>query len=627
MSEINRHEFLKALGALALVPALPRRAHASVEPFRRVRPGDAAWPSPSAWKQLSENVGGNLFPVEFPLSGLRKNSASVQGQQLAHDLSNPFFVMERPGLTQTLGWADAWTSQPSAFCVAARNANDIAAAVNFAREHRLRLVVKGSGHSYKGHSNAPDSLLVWTHHMHDIALHDAFVPKGGEGKMSPLAAVTVGAGTYGMQAYTAVTTKAGKYVQGGGCTTVGLAGLLTGGGFGSFSKAFGSAAGGLLEAEVVTADGQIRIANAFSNPDLYWALKGGGGGTFGVMSRMTLRVHALPEFFGAANFTVKASTPAAFRRLIGRFVAFYREQLFNEHWGEQIHLTPDNTLQVRMVFQGLTRDQARALWQPFLDWAKASPDYSLPERTIIGAVPARHFWDAPWWKEHWPEVLFPADGFINEAIDFVLERAMANPILVFDDRQEARPQNAWWKGDGEQVSEYLWAYESLWLPETLLAPNAQERLADALFESAQLWHTSLHFNKGLAGGRPEAIALAKDTATNPAVLTSFALVIMGDGQGTGTYPGIKGHEPDLRSARAASTRVTRAMDALRKLVAKPAAYFNESNYVEKNWPDAYWGEHYARLASIKKTYDPDGLFYVHGGVGSDAWSADGFTRL
>ena len=61
--------------------------------------------------------------------------------------------------------------------------------------------------------------------------------------------------------------------------TVGLAGLIQSGGFGSFSKHYGTAARSLLEAEVVTADGQIRVANACTNPDLFWALKGGGGGT------------------------------------------------------------------------------------------------------------------------------------------------------------------------------------------------------------------------------------------------------------------------------------------------------------------------------------------------------------
>jgi len=93
--------------------------------------------------------------------------------------------------------------------------------------------------------------------------------KGCEQTLKPHPAVTLGAGTIWMQAYDAVTTTGGKYVQGGGCTTVGVAGLIQGGGFGSFSKHYGLAAGSLLEAEVVTADGKIRVANACTNSDLF----------------------------------------------------------------------------------------------------------------------------------------------------------------------------------------------------------------------------------------------------------------------------------------------------------------------------------------------------------------------
>src|SRR6202044_1408746 len=211
---------------------------------------------------------------------------------------------DQPGGTQVSGWLDAWMPAASIYAVVARNTADVAAAVNFARENNLRLVVKGGGHSYQGTSNAPDSLLIWTRHMHDIAMHDSFAPQGC--KSAPQRAVTLGSGAIWMQAYDAVTAKAGAYVQGGGCRTVGVAGLIQSGGFGSFSKHYGTAAAGLLEAEVVTADGEIRIANACTNPDLFWALKGGGGGSFGVVSKLTLRVHDLPEYFGAANFTIKA---------------------------------------------------------------------------------------------------------------------------------------------------------------------------------------------------------------------------------------------------------------------------------------------------------------------------------
>ncbi|PZA14159.1 FAD-linked oxidoreductase, partial [Azoarcus communis] len=148
-------------------------------------------------------------------------------------------------------------------------------------------------------------------------------------------------------------------------------------GFGSFSKRFGLAAAGLLEAEVVTADGQVRIANACTHPDLFWGLKGGGGGSLGVVTRLTLRTHALPEVVGAMFGAVKANSDAAFRRLIDRFMAFYRDSLFNPRWGEQVRFRRDNTMMLSMVFQGIDRDAAMAVWQPFLSWiADQGGDYT-----------------------------------------------------------------------------------------------------------------------------------------------------------------------------------------------------------------------------------------------------------
>src|ERR1700737_2457635 len=105
--------------------------------------------------------------------------------------------------------------------------------------------------------------------MNVISLHDDFTPQGCAPQQPPQPAVTVGSGAIWMHTYNQVTTKGGCYVQGGGCGTVGVAGLVQAGGFGSFSKNFGAAAAGLLEAEIVTADGETRIANACTNPDLF----------------------------------------------------------------------------------------------------------------------------------------------------------------------------------------------------------------------------------------------------------------------------------------------------------------------------------------------------------------------
>ena len=291
---------------------------------RRIRPGDPSWPSEAEWAALNAKVGGRLLQLESPLAACRTEPDGAACAEAVKLLKNSYWLGDQPALTQASGWLDAWTSAPSAFAVAAANTEDVVAAVNFARTHDLRVVVKGGGHSYHGASSSADSLLIWTRAMNAIALHDEFVPDGCADTIPPQPAVSLGAGAIWIQAYDAVTTRAGRYVQGGGCMTVGVAGLIGSGGFGSFSKGFGLAAAGLLEAEIVTADGETRIANASANPDLFWALKGGGGGTFGVVTRLTLRTRELPPTMGVVSGTIRAHSDVAFRDLTARILTFYR---------------------------------------------------------------------------------------------------------------------------------------------------------------------------------------------------------------------------------------------------------------------------------------------------------------
>ena len=133
------------------------------------------------------------------------------------------------------------------------------------------------------------------------------------------------------------------------------------------------------------------------------------------------------------------------------------------------------------------------------------------------------------------------------------------------------------------------------MPESLLETDSQQRLADALFASSRHSGIELHFNKGLAGAPPDAIAAAKDTATNPAVLTAFALAIVADGQGP-AYPGIPGHEPSVEDGRKAAARVDQCMEQLRAVAPNGGAYVSESNYFEKGFQQAYWGSNYPRLS-------------------------------
>ncbi len=627
----RRRTVIEAVGSLLLTPLLPARLLARSAPNtrrQRVRRADAAWPSPSAWAGLRDAVGGQLIPVGFPIEALKSAPGGAVARQLIEAIRNPYYLASQPGLTETLGWVDAWATQPSVYAVVARDAADIAAAVHFARDNNLRLVVKGRGHSYVGASNAPDSLMIWTHRMRGVEMHDRFVPQGGEGKIAPQPAVTMGAGAYWLEAYQAVTTRGGRYVQGGGCTTVGVAGLILGGGFGSFSKRYGTAAGSLLEAEVVTADGRTRIANAYTHPDLFWALKGGGGGTFAVASRITVRTHELAEHFGIVKFQVKAPSDDAYRMLLREFIRFYATNLCNDHWGEQAHVRGDNVLDIDMLSQGLDVEQSRRAWQPFLDWVRGSPlSFAIAGRVVIGSLPARRLWDAEWLDEHWPELALPRNGNpLHAILDEWLEHTMHEPLFHRDERPGASRSDFWWDGDAGQVGWYIWGYDSMWLPASLLAGDAQTRLAEALLAGSRHAPIALHFNKGLAGAHPEVIAAARDTATNPSVLTAFALAIAADGQGP-AYPGIPGHEPAVAKGLAAAQAIERCMEQLRAVAGSSGSYLNETSYFKQDWQQAFWGANYARLLAIKRRYDPDGLFFAHHGVGSEGWSRDGFTQI
>lgn len=567
----------------------------------RVRPSDPGWPDKASWEKLKQTANGRLIKIEPPMAGYATADIAAR-EKIIKDLQNPFYVGDQPGATQSTGWVDAWMSAPSVYAIAAQTTDDVVAGVNFARTNNLRLVVKGGGHSYLGGSNAPDSLLIWTRAMNKIVLHDAFVGQGCAGHQSPQPAVTVESGAMWIDAYCAVTVAGGRYVQGGGCTTVGVAGLVQGGGFGSWSKKFGTAAAGLLEAEIVTADGAVRIANACTNPDLFWAIKGGGGSSFGVLTKLTLRTRDLPEFFGTVVATIEAHSDTAFRELIGWFVDFYLDQLFNPYWGEIVSFRGNNQLLITLLFQGLTKAEAETIWKPFFDRVKQSPEnYTIASDPIILVIPARHFWDLDFLRKNLPEA------------------------VLSDSRGGASDKHYWWAGDNDQVGKYRHGYRSVWLPDSLLAKDQTNRLVDALFSATRHWRVSLHFNKGLAGAPPEEISAARDTATNPAVLNAFALAIIAGGDPP-VYPGIPGHEPDVTTARQNAIKIAQAMTELRKIVPNPGSYVSETNYFEDSWQESFWRSNYPRLKTIKQKYDPTGLFFVHHGVGTENWSPDGFTR-
>ncbi|MFC1407574.1 MULTISPECIES: FAD-binding oxidoreductase [Streptacidiphilus] len=162
--------------------------------------------------------------------------------------------------------------QPSGVAYVA-GAHDVATCLAFARRHGVPVAARSGGHSYGGWSSGSGLVL-------DVGKLGSVSASGGS--------ATVGAGARLIDVYTGLAGR-GVTIPAGSCPTVGVTGLTLGGGVGVTGRAYGLTCDNLSSAEVVTADGQIRTASASSNPDLFWALRGGGGGNFGVVTSLSFR--------------------------------------------------------------------------------------------------------------------------------------------------------------------------------------------------------------------------------------------------------------------------------------------------------------------------------------------------
>jgi FAD/FMN-containing dehydrogenase len=183
-----------------------------------------------------------------------------------------------------VGWDDAvliWNgmvAKAPALVLQPKTAVDVAAAVGFARDHGLLLSVKGGGHNMAGTSIAEHGLTLDMSRMRDVSVDpEARLAQVGPGCL--LQDVDRATQAHGL------ATPLGSFNS-----EVGVAGLTLGGGLGYLTRRFGWTADNLEDVEIVTADGQIRIASRNENADLHWALRGGGG-NFGVVTRFAFRLH------------------------------------------------------------------------------------------------------------------------------------------------------------------------------------------------------------------------------------------------------------------------------------------------------------------------------------------------
>ena len=189
-----------------------------------------------------------------------------------------------------------------------------------------------------------------------------------------------------------------------------------------------------------------------------------------------------------------------------------------------------------MLFEGLDKAKAEEVWRPFLAEAeKPDSGVRIEAGRAVVSFPARAFWN--------PEFL------TTKMKDHVRS----------DPRPGAPANNVWWASNQDELGIWWHGYESTWMPESLLREERQRIFAAALFAASRHWSVSLHFNKGLAGSPPEAIAARaghRDESRGARVPSRSAIIAGGE---SARYPGVAGHSPDEAEARTDAQAIRAAM--------------------------------------------------------------------
>jgi len=198
------------------------------------------------------------------------------------EISGTLVLPDDPAYDKARAVWNATVDRKPALIARCEDADDVARAVTFAREHDLVLSIRGGGHHIAGNAVCDDGLVIDLSGLTRVEVD----PGRRRARVQPGA--TLGDVDRATQAH-------GLAVPTGINSTTGIAGLTLGGGFGWLSRKFGLTADNLVSAEVVTADARHLTASADENPDLFWALRGGGG-NFGVVTEFTFRLHEVgPE--------------------------------------------------------------------------------------------------------------------------------------------------------------------------------------------------------------------------------------------------------------------------------------------------------------------------------------------
>ena len=291
---------------------------------------DRCWPSDSEWSAFNSSISGRLF-ASRPSAAVCHDpdyDAELCEEAKANWTSGDWRVDQVGGYSAIL-WELAEDEcfprtprkQPcqqglvAPMTVNATTIEYIQTAICFASKHDLYLTVKNTGHDHLGRSSGDGSFAIWTHNMKGRTWHDSFTPKNAPMDVQGVTAVTLQPGEEWLDVYKDAH-KHGVIVAGGSARTVGaIGGYLTGGCHSPFSFHYGLAADNLLEVRLVTPCGTHVVLNEYTDPEYFWAVRGGGGNAWGIITSATYRTHPQPSHIQVALFQANMSTPEAYRRV------------------------------------------------------------------------------------------------------------------------------------------------------------------------------------------------------------------------------------------------------------------------------------------------------------------------
>ncbi|KAH6638522.1 hypothetical protein BKA67DRAFT_596339 [Truncatella angustata] len=535
-------------------------------------PGDSCWPATSAWSQFNSTVGGRLIatvPIGSPCHDPNYDAAACAALQAEWTLPTPHLessssVMEPYFANQS---CDPFTAQEKpcvlgnyvSYAVNVSSTADVVATVNFAKRNNIRLVIRNTGHDFFGRSTGAAALAVWTHNLNSIN-----VTSWSDSTYSG-PAIKLGAGVLGYAA-TQAAHDAGLVVVGGECPTVGIAGGFTqGGGHSVLSTEFGLAADQTLEFEVVTASGTVVTASWKKNADLYWALSGGGPGTYGIVTSLTVR--AFPEVtIGGAALVLAAAytTPDLFNQAVTAFHSMLPNM--TDLGASVTYLLTNQYLQLNPVtVYNSTAEHVKdvvlapfiaklaELGVPIVSSSYTSLSYNDHYTTYMGPLPNGHLAVESY---NFGSRLIPRSVIEtnNKGFNAVVQNLTAQGVIA-----------------GITAGSFV---------------NSQ-RVSNAAHPA---WRTAIMQMQLITLWDNSADAWNNNLVAQKKMTSEFVPQLMAITPGSGTY-------------------------------------VNEADFNQPNWKVDFFGANYDKLLTIKKKWDPTGMFYILKGVGSDSWTVANNGRM